>query len=551
MKRHGFKVMILLMSFILLGCSREVYTVSFNSMGGTLVDDVMADQDSTISMPDSSKEGYSLDGWFRSLDEGETYSDQWVFTEDTVEDKMTLYAKWSLVTYTITFNTNGGTPVETENVAYNEMVEQPENPTREGYRFIGWYKGLLGVTLYDFNEAIDQDMTLKAKWEKESLDHVDIGVILPDASEERWTTLDGRFFLEQLEALGPDIKFDILFSEGDEEEEIANAEALIDRGAEVIILTSVGSGAAVANLVSAIDGVTLIAYERMASSDSASADYYTTFNLWDVGKAQGQHLVDMADENGCSVNDPCDLVLFSGRTYDWPAATYFFGGAMEAIIPELDMFNIINLNKEPFEDLAAYLDSNGVITEANFDNEAKDLLEDAMAEIDTGWRTDTAQYIASDVIDQLDSSLMSDDLYILCPADFLSPSIQNEFWSMDTPYNRLYVTGQDAMDIAIASLMGDTIKGEGTQTMTVFKDLSKLVASSLQLAQNIINGVAWDTDVESGASIWGVTTIYAPIDILLASDPEKTYDLIFASGYKDKDKPIFSDIDFSVYEDDK
>src|SRR5690554_6722133 len=112
---------------------------------------------------------------------------------------------------------------------------------------------------------------------------IKIGVVLPDAAEERWKNQDGAFLEAELKALGAGYEFDILFSDGDEAKAKANVEALISRGAEVIILTAHGSGAGAAE-AAADAGVVLIAHDRMAKSDNHVADYYTTFNSWNVGK---------------------------------------------------------------------------------------------------------------------------------------------------------------------------------------------------------------------------------------------------------------------------
>ncbi len=371
---------------------------------------------------------------------------------------------------------------------------------------------------------------------------IKIGVILPDASEERWANQDGRFFEEELDALGAGYEYDILFSEGDESKEVANAEALIARGAEVIILTAEGSGAGVAQLCND-EGVILIAHDRMAKKDAdIHADYYTTFNSWNVGKAMGKHLVDMAIAEGYSSTNKADLALFAGRVADWPNATYFFGGAMEEIQPHLDMFRIINQNPAPFEGLALY-------TEATFNEAAKTALQAAMLPIDTDWNAQTAEEKAAALVTWAETNITdpSDDVFVLAPNDDTSAAIRQQFALMTTPYSAYWTTGQDASDVALASLMGDEVNGKGTQTMTVFKDTSKLCADSVAIAKNIVDGVDGLEGLSSGPSIDGADTAYSPIDVLLASTPQATYDLIFATGYKDETTSTFSNIDFDLY----
>jgi ABC-type xylose transport system substrate-binding protein len=366
---------------------------------------------------------------------------------------------------------------------------------------------------------------------------VKIGVVLPDASEERWANQDGAFFLKELTALGAGYEFEILFSEGDESKEKQNVEALIARGAEVIIITSQGSGASAVAAAHA-EGVMVIAHDRMAKSSSDVADYYTTFNSWNVGKAMGKHLVDAAKAAGATSAKKADLAIFAGRVADWPNATYFFGGAFEELQPNLGIFNIVNQDADSFKKIP-------FITEATFNNAAKDALQKAMQPIDTDWNPETAGIKAAGVVAQIKKT--SDNVFVLAPNDDTSAAIRLEFAKMATPYAKYYTTGQDASNVTLASLMGDTVTGKGTQTMTVFKDVSKLVKDSVAIAKNVVDGVDGLKGLTGGPSIDGAKTAYSPIDTLLASNPQLTYDTIFKSGYKKMDNADFGDIDFSPY----
>lgn len=370
---------------------------------------------------------------------------------------------------------------------------------------------------------------------------IKIGVVLPDAKEERWLQQDGEFLKAELKKLGKGYEYDILFSDGDEEKEKQNVEALIARGAKVIIITAHGSGAGAVQAAKEA-GVVLIAHDRMAKDGNTAADYYTTFNSWNVGKAQGQHLVDMAKAEGATETNKMDLAIYAGRTADWPNATYFFGGAMEALHGNMDLFNIITVNKPEVNALMA----TNKITEANFNDAARTLLQAAMATVDTDWNVEEATRKAEATTAALTKT--SESVFVLAPNDDTSMAIRNVFAELGTPYAKYFTTGQDASNVTLASLMGDPIKGQGTQTMTVFKDTSKLSADSVKIAKNIIDGKDGLTGLTGGPSIDGAKTAYTAIDVLLASDPQKTYDLIFKTGYKNKDDATFSNINFSQYE---
>ena len=69
--------------------------------------------------------------------------------------------------YVITFDSKGGTDVPSQDAMYADYVIEPEDPTREGYVFTGWYSDENCVYLWDMeNGQISQSMTLYAGWEK-------------------------------------------------------------------------------------------------------------------------------------------------------------------------------------------------------------------------------------------------------------------------------------------------------------------------------------------------------------------------------------------------
>lgn len=68
--------------------------------------------------------------------------------------------------YTVTFDSYGGTPVPpVQEVEYGLTATEPAAPEKTGYTFDGWY---LGDEKYDFSAAVEQNITLTAKWEKKT-----------------------------------------------------------------------------------------------------------------------------------------------------------------------------------------------------------------------------------------------------------------------------------------------------------------------------------------------------------------------------------------------
>lgn len=68
--------------------------------------------------------------------------------------------------YTITFETNGGSPIESRAVDEGIILTKPQDPTKAGYTFAGWYTDANLTKAYDFANVVVGDMTLYAKWEK-------------------------------------------------------------------------------------------------------------------------------------------------------------------------------------------------------------------------------------------------------------------------------------------------------------------------------------------------------------------------------------------------
>ncbi len=66
-------------------------------------------------------------------------------------------------TYTVTFDSNGGSSVPSQSVSAGGVVTKPTDPTRTYYDFKGWYKD---GTSYDFSSKVNSDFTLVATWAK-------------------------------------------------------------------------------------------------------------------------------------------------------------------------------------------------------------------------------------------------------------------------------------------------------------------------------------------------------------------------------------------------
>ena len=80
----------------------------------------------------------------------------------------------NLQSFTVQFNSNGGTSVDSQNVLKGDKVAKPSDPTNDGYRFIGWY--YQGEEWSFIGYSVTEDMTLTAKWEKELVNDTSIQI---------------------------------------------------------------------------------------------------------------------------------------------------------------------------------------------------------------------------------------------------------------------------------------------------------------------------------------------------------------------------------------
>ena len=86
---------------------------------------------------------------------------------------------------TITFKTNGGSEVKNIKVKSGSKLEDTPIPTKDGYIFDGWY---LDGEEYNFDKSVDEDLTLVAKWIKNSLADSDLESLEEEKTTEEPTT---------------------------------------------------------------------------------------------------------------------------------------------------------------------------------------------------------------------------------------------------------------------------------------------------------------------------------------------------------------------------
>lgn len=152
----------------------NTYTVTFDANGGTTpTTSKNVTYNSTYgTLPAPSRTGYSFNGWYTAISGGTQKTSS--STYSTVGNS-TLYAQWSPITYTITFNSNGGTgSMSNMSCSYDTEYTLTANTfTRKNYTFLGWATSAGGDIVYT-NEAIIKNLsnvtttiTLYAVWQQQ------------------------------------------------------------------------------------------------------------------------------------------------------------------------------------------------------------------------------------------------------------------------------------------------------------------------------------------------------------------------------------------------
>jgi uncharacterized repeat protein (TIGR02543 family) len=161
-KKIAMAVILFASLFILIACGDDApkeFTVTFNTNGGSNVSEIVVEEGDTFLLPaDPTRPGYTFDDWY--IDEDlET-----VFNDFLITQNITVYAKWTINTYTVTYNVDGGSVVANSSVNYNQTLTTPVEPTKVGYTFAGWYTDAEKTQAFVFTTPVVDNMTLYAKW---------------------------------------------------------------------------------------------------------------------------------------------------------------------------------------------------------------------------------------------------------------------------------------------------------------------------------------------------------------------------------------------------
>jgi len=141
------------------------YTITFDEQGGTTPSPTskQVNYGSQVgSLATTSRDGYTFGGWFTEINGGGT--EYIAATIYQTANNITLYAKWTIKTYTVSFNVAGGTPstIEPQTINHGQSATAPAQPAKTGYTFGGWEYP--AGTPYTFTESVTSNITLTAVW---------------------------------------------------------------------------------------------------------------------------------------------------------------------------------------------------------------------------------------------------------------------------------------------------------------------------------------------------------------------------------------------------
>ncbi|MGI5189310.1 multiple monosaccharide ABC transporter substrate-binding protein [Promicromonospora sp. CA-289599] len=287
-----------------------------------------------------------------------------------------------------------------------------------------------------------------------------VGVAMPTQTYERWIA-DGGAVEEGLKAAGYDV--DLQFAGDDIPTQQAQIDAMINKGAEALIIASIDGTTLGTQLdAAAAANIPVISYDRLIR-DSENVDFYVTFDNYEVGVQQGTSLLTglgILGEDGEPAADapegPFNVELFAGSPDDNNAG-FFFDGAMSVLQPYIDDKTLVVPSEQT---------EFGTVAIQRWEQEgAQERMENLL----------TSTYTKGD--QTIDG--------VLAPADVLSRGIITALKNSGYGKGDLempIITGQDA-EAASAKLIVD-----GEQYSTIFKDTRLLAEQAVTAATAFLEG---------------------------------------------------------------
>lgn len=161
----------------------------------------------------------------------------------------------------------------------------------------------------------------------ETADSGTVGLLLPESKTSRYEAFDRPYFTDELASICPDCDLEYANADQDASQQQSQAEAMLTKGIDVMVLDPVDGAAAEAIVNKAeSQGVPVVSYDRLASGP---VSYYVSFDNEKVGELQGQALLD-------EVGDGASIVMINGSPTD-PNAGQFKKGAHSVLDGAVDI----------------------------------------------------------------------------------------------------------------------------------------------------------------------------------------------------------------------
>ncbi|WP_017574001.1 multiple monosaccharide ABC transporter substrate-binding protein [Nocardiopsis halotolerans] len=318
-----------------------------------------------------------------------------------------------------------------------------------------------------------------------------VGIAMPTQSSERWIR-DGENMVAEFETRG--FGTDLQYAEDVVEDQVAQIENMITRGADVLVIASI-DGEALSDVLdmAASSDIPVVAYDRLIRG-TEHVDYYATFDNFQVGVLQAQYIVDTLDlENQ---EGPFNIELFGGAPDD-NNSYYFYDGAMSVLQPHIDDGTLVVRSGQTSMDQIATVRWSGANAQDRMDN-------------------------------LLSANYSDEELHaVLSPYDGISLGVIESlravgYGTEERPFP--VITGQDAEVASVQSIIA------GEQTQTVFKDTRALADQTVDMVEAVVNGEEVpvnDTEsYDNGAKVVP-SYLLEPVSV----DVDNYHEILVGSGY--------------------
>ena len=279
-----------------------------------------------------------------------------------------------------------------------------------------------------------------------------VGVSMPTKDLQRWNQ-DGANMESKLKAAGYDV--DLQFASNDVATQLSQIENMISGGCNVLVISAIeGSSLGTALDKAEAKKIPVIAYDRLLM-DSATVDYYATFDNYKVGTIQGTYVKDTLKLDEAA--GPFNLEITAGDPGDNNAGL-FYQGAYDVLKP--------------------YIDSGKLVIKSG---------QVEFAKVATAkWKTEEAQKRAENILSSFYSDGSNVDVW-LCSNDSTALGVTN---ALGANYKGKYpvITGQDCDKANVKNML------EGKQSMSVFKDTRTLADQVVKMVTQILKGEKVDVN---------------------------------------------------------